>query len=146
VIGYALFLRVGDSFSYPGIFLPTMLLIGTGFALSFPALNIQATAGVPDHEQGLASGLVNTSFQVGGAVVLAVVTAVVSANAGSGTEATALLDGLRPAIAVVTGIAALGLVVAFAGTRIAAARRAPLAAAPPAIETVTEPVPEREAA
>ena len=46
-----------------------MLLIGIGFALGFPALNVAATAGVADHEQGLASGLVNTSFQVGGALV-----------------------------------------------------------------------------
>jgi MFS family permease len=144
VIGYALFLRIGDSFSYAGLMLPTMLLIGTGFALCFPALNIQATAGVADHEQGLASGLVNTSFQVGGAVVLAVVTAVVSANSGSGADAAALLDGLRPAIAVVTGIAALGLAVAFAGTRLAAARAAPVVAAP--IEPAREALPEREAA
>ena len=40
-------------------------------------MNIQATAGIADHEQGLASGLVNTSFQVGGAIVLAVVAAVI---------------------------------------------------------------------
>jgi MFS family permease len=145
VIGYALFLRVGESFSYAAVFLPTMLLIGTGFALSFPALNIQATAGVPDHEQGLASGLVNTSFQVGGAVVLAIVSAVVSANAGAGAGGAALLDGLRPAIAVVTGIAAVGLLVAFAGVRIAE-RRTPVAAAPVALEPAAEPVPEREAA
>src|SRR5262245_58863093 len=54
-IGYALFLRIGDSFSYASIFLPTMLLIGIGFALCYPTFNIQATAGVADHEQGLAS-------------------------------------------------------------------------------------------
>jgi sugar phosphate permease len=146
VIGYALFLRVGESFSYAGIFLPTMLLIGTGFALCFPALNIQATAGVPDHEQGLASGLVNTSFQVGGAVVLAITTAVVSANAGTGTDAAALLDGFRPAIAVVTGIAAIGLVVAFIGARIAARAEPAPVAAPSALEAAQEPLPEREAA
>jgi MFS family permease len=144
VIGYALFLRVGESFSYVGIFLPTMLLIGTGFALTFPALNIQATAGVADHEQGLASGLVNSSLQVGGAVVLAISTAVMSANAGSGAGAEALLDGFQPAIAVVTGIAAVGLVVAFVGARIAA-RAAPVAA-PIALDPAPEIVPEREAA
>jgi hypothetical protein len=144
VIGYALFLRIGESFSYAGILLPTMLLIGAGFALCFPSLNMQATAGVPDHEQGLASGLVNTSFQVGGAVVLAVVTAVVSANSGSGGEAAALLDGFRPAIGVVTGVAVAGLVVAVVDARIAAARTGEAAAAP--VEPLREPVPEREAA
>ena len=80
VIGYALFLRIGESLTYATVFLPSMILIGIGFALCFPTLNIQATAGVADHEQGLASGLVNTSFQVGGAIGLAIVTAVVSAN------------------------------------------------------------------
>jgi len=107
VVGYALFLRV-DAVPYWVTFLPTMLLIGFGFALCFPSLNMQATAGIADHEQGLASGLVNTSFQVGGAVVLAVVSAVAS---GSGD----IIDVYRSAIAVVVGIAVLGLLVALAG-------------------------------
>jgi MFS family permease len=107
VVGYALFLRV-DATPYWITFLPTMLLIGFGFALCFPSLNMQATAGIADHEQGLASGLVNTSFQVGGAVVLAIVSAVAS---GSGD----IIDVYRSAIAVVVGIAVLGLLVALAG-------------------------------
>jgi MFS family permease len=140
LVGYALFLRVGGSFSYAGLFLPTMLLIGAGFALCFPAFNMQATAGVRDEEQGLASGLVNTSFQVGGAIGLAIVTAVVSAN---GTGNAALLDGLRPAIGVITAVSAVGLVLAIVGTRGAWARRPALAVAeaPP-----PEALPEREAA
>lgn len=117
--GYALFLRIGEDFSYFGLFFPTMLLIGVGFALCFPAFNIQGTAGVPDHEQGLASGLVNTSFQVGGAVVLAITSAVVTANTGTAADAASVLDGFRPALAVVTGVAALGLIVALAGTGLA---------------------------
>jgi MFS family permease len=107
VIGYALFLRV-DAAPYWFTFLPTMLLIGIGFALCYPSLNIQATMGVADHEQGLASGLVNTSFQVGGALVLAIVSAIAS---GSGD----IVDLYRTAIAVVVGIAVLGLVVALSG-------------------------------
>jgi MFS family permease len=105
--GYLLFLRLDDSPSYLGLMLPTMLLLGVGFALSFPALNIQAVAGVPDHEQGLASGLLNTSFQVGGAVGLAVVSAVVSSNTGA-----SMLDAFQPAIAVSVGIAFIGALVA----------------------------------
>ena len=105
--GYALFLRFDGSPSFVALMLPTMLLIGAGFALSFPSQNIQAVAGIPDHEQGLASGLVNTSFQLGGAIGLAVVTAVVSGEVS--------LDAFRPAIAVVTGFAALGLLVALVG-------------------------------
>jgi EmrB/QacA subfamily drug resistance transporter len=137
VIGYALFLRIGESLTYTTVWLPAMLLIGLGFALCFPTLNIQATAGVADHEQGLASGLVNTSFQVGGAIGLAIVTAVVSSNTGGGTDAASLLDGFRPGIAVTAAIAALGLAVATAGL-VRDARERGLAAA--------QPVPEREAA
>jgi predicted MFS family arabinose efflux permease len=137
VIGYALFLRIGESLTYATVWLPAMLLIGLGFALCFPTLNIQATAGVADHEQGLASGLVNTSFQVGGAIGLAIVTAVVSSNTGGGTDAASLLDGFRPGIAVTAAIAALGLAVATAGL-VRDARERGLAAA--------QPVPEREAA
>jgi EmrB/QacA subfamily drug resistance transporter len=141
VIGYALFLRIGESLTYATVWLPAMLLIGFGFALAFPSLNIQATAGVADHEQGLASGLVNTSFQVGGAIGLAIVTAVVSSNTGTGGDAASLLDGFRPGLAVVTGISVLGLGVALAGVALGARERRLAVAPAPA-----EPVPEREAA
>jgi hypothetical protein len=66
-------------------------------------------AGVSDHEQGLASGLLNTSFQVGGAIGLAVVTAVVSSAGGTGIPT---LDGVQNAIAVSAGIAVIGILVA----------------------------------
>jgi MFS family permease len=145
VAGYALFLRIGESFSYLGLFLPTMLLIGAGFALCFPAFNMQATNGVANEEQGLASGLVNTSFQVGGAVGLAIVTAVVSANTGAATDAASVLDGFRPAIAVVTAVAALGLAVALAGTGLTRARRRLEPVVLP-VEAAPEALPEREAA
>ena len=142
VIGYALFLRIGESLTYATVWLPAMLLIGLGFALCFPALNIQATAGVADHEQGLASGLVNTSFQVGGAIGLAIVTAVVSSNTGSGTDAASLLDGFKPGLAVVAGVSVLGLAVALAGV-LAGARERRLAVAP---APTAGPATEREAA
>jgi predicted MFS family arabinose efflux permease len=116
VLGYALFLRIDSDSPYALVMLPTMLLIGTGFALTFPSLNIQATAGIRNEEQGLASGLVSTSFQVGGAVVLAVVSAVVTSETGSATDAASLLDGYRPALGVVTLVAALGLLVGLTGT------------------------------
>jgi MFS family permease len=107
VAGYALFLRI-EAAPYALTILPTMILIGIGFALCYPSLNIQATMGVADHEQGLASGLVNTSFQVGGALTLAIVSAVASSDGN-------IVDVYRTAIAVVVGVAALGLVVALAG-------------------------------
>jgi MFS family permease len=144
LVGYALFLRIGDSFSYAGIFLPTMLLIGVGFGLSFPAFNMQATAGIANEEQGLASGLVNTSLQVGGALGLAISSAVISANSGGATEGAALMDGFQPAIAVVTAISALGLVAALTGTRLLRGRQPELALATAQAEA--DSLAERDAA
>jgi predicted MFS family arabinose efflux permease len=104
-LGYALFLRV-DATPYLLTFLPTMLLLGLGFALGYAALSVQATAGVSDNEQGLAAGLVQTSFQMGGAIVLAAVSAVV----GQGT-----ISDYRTAIAIVLGVAVVSLALALVG-------------------------------
>jgi MFS family permease len=106
--GYLLFLRVDPGMNYVNFLLPTMVLLGVGFALSFPSINAQATAGVAEHEQGLASGLVNTSIQVGGAIVLAVVTAIL----GSGGQPTPgeLLPHMTATIAVVVGVSLIGLI------------------------------------
>lgn len=107
---YALFLRVDGHPHFWAVILPTGLLIGVGFALCFSSLNIQATGGVADDEQGLASGLVQTSFQVGGAVVLAVTSAVVGA---SSVRPGHVPNAFYPALGVVTGVAVLGLLVAL---------------------------------
>ncbi|WP_285475983.1 MFS transporter [Amycolatopsis sp. NBRC 101858] len=115
VLGYALFLRVDEHSGYAGYVLPSMILLGIGFTLAFSSLNIQATAGIADREQGLAGGLLNTSLQVGGAIGLAVVTAVLTANGGREASPAALLTGLTPALSVVTGIAVLGLLIAISG-------------------------------
>ncbi|HKS47056.1 MAG TPA: MFS transporter [Amycolatopsis sp.] len=115
VIAYALFLRVDEHSGYAGSVLPSMILLGIGFTLTFSSLNIQATAGIDDSEQGLAGGLLNTSLQIGGAIGLAVVTAVLTANGGGRSSAAGLLKGLAPALAVVTVIATLGLLVALTG-------------------------------
>ena len=117
LVGYLLFLRIDVRADYLTNILPSVLLLGLGFALAFPSLNIMATAGVSDEEQGLASGLVQTSFQVGGAVVLAAVTAVIQAGSGADTTASGVLASYRPALALVTGVAALGLVLSLAGVR-----------------------------
>ncbi|WP_181776572.1 MFS transporter [Amycolatopsis pittospori] len=115
VIGYALFLRIDQSSSYAGSVLPSMILLGVGFMLAFSSLNIQATNGISDDEQGLAGGLLNTSIQVGGAIGLAVVTAVLTGNSGGATGPAALLNGLAPALTVVTGIAVISVLVALSG-------------------------------
>jgi MFS family permease len=108
VVAYGLFLQIDANPNYALAILPSMVLLGLGFALSFPALNIQATTGVGDDEQGLASGLVQTSFQVGGAIALAVVTAVL--NAAAPRTTSEVLASYHPALAVVTGVALLGLI------------------------------------
>jgi len=118
VAAYAVFLRAGTKPDYLGVMLPAMLLIGLAFGLGFTALSLAATAGVRDEEQGLAASLFQTAFQVGGAVVLAVVTAVIDAGgANDAASAQATLHAYRPALGLITGVAALGLVVALAGAR-----------------------------
>ncbi|MFI1016920.1 MFS transporter [Streptomyces sp. NPDC020965] len=118
VAGYALFLGIDLSPTYAVAILPSMVLVGGAFALAFPSLNIQATNGVDDHEQGMVSGLLNTSVQVGGAVFLAIVTAVVAAGGGhGGGTPQEVLDSYRPGLVAVTVIGAAGLLVALTGLR-----------------------------
>jgi MFS family permease len=138
-IGYSLFLPIGLDSGYVAAMLPTFLLAGLGFALAYGPLNIAATNGVPAHEQGLASGLVNTSFQFGGALVLAIVTAVNNAATGAGGSPQALLDGFHSAIVVSVIAAGLGAVATAIPPR---ARRQPAVEEDPAIEAE----PEAEAA
>jgi EmrB/QacA subfamily drug resistance transporter len=113
-VSYALFLPIGLHSGYVAAMLPTFLFAGLGFGLAYGPLNVAATNGIEPHEQGLAGGLVNTSFQFGGALVLAVVTAVNSANTGPGGSPTGLLNGFHAAIVVsliaaVVGVAATTL-------------------------------------
>ncbi len=128
-LGYALFLRVSPGMAYANFLLPTMLLLGLGFALCFPSINSQATAGVADHEQGLASGLVNTSLQIGGAVMLAVISAVIGAGDGP-TQPDALLPGMTTAIQVIVGLTVVGVLstLAVVGFRRPAPELVPVAA------------------
>lgn len=128
--GYAFFfLGLSETPSIAGVVLPGMVLLGIAFALLFPSLNIQATNGVHDDEQGLASGLLNTSGQVGGAVVLAVATAVLTSSS------TLTIDALRAAIVVSLVLGVVGFGVALTGLR---RRTAPAAEAdaPKVYETV----------
>src|SRR5207302_1630073 len=115
---YVVFLRAGVRPDYPAVMLPAILLIGLAFGLGFSSLTVAATAGVPDAEQGLAASLFQTSFQVGGAVVLAVVTAVVDASgAARVVSPAATLTAYRPALILITAVAAVGALVALSGLR-----------------------------
>ncbi|NDZ96582.1 MFS transporter [Streptomyces sp. SID6673] len=111
--GYLWFARVEPGMAYADFLLPTIILLGIGFAVTFPSVTSQGTAGVDDAEQGLASGLVNTSVQVGGAVMMAVVTAILTSSdepSGPGE----LLGGMSTAIWVVAGMSIVGLASAIA--------------------------------
>jgi EmrB/QacA subfamily drug resistance transporter len=77
--------------------LPPMLLIGVGVAVCFPALMTLAMSGATHSDAGLASGLVNTSAQVGGALGLAVLATLAATETrhlrGAGESAAAALNG-----------------------------------------------------
>jgi MFS family permease len=77
--------------------LPVMVLLGTGAGLAFPALMTLAMTGVEPSEAGLASGLINTTAQVGGALGLAVLATL------STSRTETLADGGQAAAAALTG-------------------------------------------
>ncbi|TCN39359.1 putative MFS family arabinose efflux permease [Kribbella orskensis] len=105
---YALFLPLGADWSYAAM-LPTLILLGLAFALAYGPLTIAATDGVAEEEQGLASGVLTTSFQFGSALGLAVVAAVLAAA----DDLT--VEGFRSALLVPLVAAALGLLAALPG-------------------------------
>ncbi len=114
--GLLLFARVPVKSSYAIDVMPTMILLGIGAGLSFPALMALAMSGATPSDAGLASGLVNTTAQVGGALGLAVL-ATLSASRSShllahgDTTAAALTGGYRLAFLIAAGlvVAAIGV-------------------------------------
>jgi len=118
---FLVFLATGTTTSYP-IIVTSLVLMGAGFALAYPALNIQALAGVGDDEQGLASGLVGSSFQIGGAVLLAIATAATLATTPTHPNPSQTVDGLHAGMCVALVGAGLIAVIA-ASTLLARARR-----------------------
>ena len=121
-LAYALLLPVGRNSGYATAIFPAMVLIGLAFSLAYGPLNIAATNGIAAEEQGVAGGLVNTSFQLGPALVLAVVSAVNDAYRGPGTAPAALLDGLHAALVVPLGVSLVGIA-AMALGRVGRGRR-----------------------
>jgi EmrB/QacA subfamily drug resistance transporter len=116
-IGLLLFTRVPVDGSYLTDVLPTMIVLGTGAGLFFPALTTIAMADVDPQESGLASGLINTSLQVGGSIGLAVLAGLASTrsnnllDSGSSTP-TALTSGYHLAFLVAAGLVVAALAVA----------------------------------
>jgi len=102
-LGYIwMLINAGARPHYLTVILPTMLLLGGGFGFGFSSIMAQATDGIKNDEQGLASGLVQSSGQIGAALVLAVVTTLVATAGGSFTQ-------FHPGVNLVTGVAVAGL-------------------------------------
>lgn len=85
------------------------LLAAVGLGFAFVPVTIAAVSGVDDYDAGLASGLINTSQQVGGALGLAVLSAISTSVIGSSHSPAVLTDGFRDAFLAGAGIAVLGL-------------------------------------
>ncbi|MHC0431222.1 MFS transporter [Streptomyces sp. O3] len=118
--GYLLQLGPSWPLDYPGRVLPTLLLVGAGFVLSFAALNTQATSELQPADRAAGSGLYQTAVQVAAAVVVALVAALL-AGADPGAGPVAAVDACRPALTLVAVLGGLGLLVGLTGlTRSAA--------------------------
>ena len=124
--GLALFARAPLDADYIRDILPAMLLIGVGGGLSFPALMTLAMSSTSTEDAGLASGLVGTSAQVGGALGLAVLATISTARSEELLAAGASLDSaLMGGYHLAFGISA-GLVLCSIAVAATVLRRAPL--------------------
>ena len=117
--GLVYFTQVSVDGTYLGDLLPGFLLVGVGLGFSFVPISIAALAGVRPAEAGLASGLINTTQQIGGALGIAALSTIATSRtarrargrhrAAVGARATA-----SPAAFVAgAGIAAVGIVAAL---------------------------------
>jgi MFS family permease len=122
VVALLLFAQTPVDGGYVRDLLPVMLLLGLGAGLAFPALAMLAMSSVPQNEAGLASGLVNTSLQVGGALGLAILATLATERtgtlrAGGESAASALTGGYHLAFYVGAGLSLAGTLVALAVIR-----------------------------
>lgn len=130
-MAWACFLPVHGN--YPLHLLPTLLLMPAGLGMSYPSAYAAATSGVPARQAGLASGLISTAQQMGGAVGLAVISAVAASYTTSQTHVSgqqALTSGYDLAMAVAAGMTMAASVVA--ATVIRPSQPTPIAPASPA--------------
>jgi EmrB/QacA subfamily drug resistance transporter len=116
--GLALFTLVPVDGNYVTDVLPTMLLLGTGVGIAFPALASLAMSGSTHSDAGLASGLVNTTVQVGGALGLAVLATLAGTRtdgllARGDAAALALTEGYRLAFLIGAGLVVAAIAVAL---------------------------------
>ncbi|HEY9329954.1 MAG TPA: MFS transporter [Streptomyces sp.] len=114
-LSYALFLPLGADWTYLAM-LPSLLLLGIAFALTYGPLTIVATEGVKEEEQGLAGGLLYTAFQFGAALGLSGAAAV-NVAATASDSAAARLDGYQAALWVPLAAALGAVLVSVFGVR-----------------------------
>jgi EmrB/QacA subfamily drug resistance transporter len=117
-VGLIYFTQVSVDGSYLADLLPGFLLIAVGLGFSFVPISIAALAGVRANEAGLASGLFNTSQQIGGALGIAALSAVATSKTENGVASgtalpKALTDGFESAFIWGGIVAALGILVAL---------------------------------
>jgi len=115
--GLLLFTRVPVDGDYLSNVLPTMLAFGIGAGLSFPAMMTLAMSGATAEDAGIASGLVNTTQQVGGALGLAVLATLSTERtnellADGAARASALVDGYQLAFTIGAGFLAVAIALA----------------------------------
>jgi MFS family permease len=116
--GVAYFTQVSVDGTYLRDLLPGFLLIGVGLGFSFVPISIAALAGVQPAEAGLASGLFNTSQQIGGALGIAALSTIATSRTSDALAAgtalpSALVHGFTGAFVVGVGIAAIGVLAAL---------------------------------
>jgi len=116
-VGLLLLARVTVGGNYWTDVAPSMAMIGIGAGLAFPALMTLAMSGATAEDAGLASGLVNTSQQMGGALGLALLVTMSTTRtddklAEGMSQAAALTDGFQLAFAIGAGLVLAGVVLA----------------------------------
>ena len=130
LVALAWFSRLPVDASYLIDVAPSLALIGIGSGLAFPALVGLAMSGATSRDAGLASGLVNTTRMVGGAIGLAVMASAASTRgaslaAGGASPALALTGGSQLALELAAGFVVLAIVVAMTVLPAGSAVRAP---------------------
>lgn len=116
--GLLFFTQVSVGGSYVADLLPGFLLVGVGIGFSFVPISIAALAGVKASEAGLASGLINTSQQIGGALGIAALSTIATSQTKDSLVSgsllpSALVDGFSSAFVIGAIFAAVGLVAAL---------------------------------
>jgi EmrB/QacA subfamily drug resistance transporter len=144
--GLLLLARTPLDASYAVDLLPAMILIGLGAGLGFPSLMTLAMSGATASDSGVASGLVNTSVQVGGAIGLAVLATFATERteaqlADGESAASALNSGFHLAYLIGAGMVLVAIAVAVSVLR----SRVPEAAVEPMTDVAAEPVTEMAA-